>query len=252
MSGFDITAMNGYMPYGSYANQVGLSNIFDDCYSPMGFNGGLLSFAPTFTGMNYDSYFDRMNEYQNFTSRYQLQTIQNQRNNEVQINAPMEAIQGKAAVLNEKIVANEQEQIMGAWNSYIEAVRNAYPNADEETIIARAKTHYQQIYGNSLNDDVRKYGDSSFAHGFKKTITFGLYHGKSAEDNISSLTGEPVGKMEGYKKIGGGIAAGATLAAGSLVAIKGAKYLPKLGWRGLVVGGILAAGAAIGGLFSSK
>jgi len=103
-----------------------------------------------------------------------------------------------------KYKANEQEQIMGAWESYVNAVRNAYPEADEATIIARAKSHYQQIYGTSLNDDVRKYGKSSFAHGFMKTVTLGLYHGKSAEDNIAELTGQPVGKMEGYKKIAGG------------------------------------------------
>lgn len=251
MSGYDVSAINGFgfMPYNSYANQVGMMNIFDD-YSPMGFNNGLLSFSPTFTGMNYDDYYNRMMDYQNFTSRYQLQTVQNSRNNEVAINAPMEGIQGRAAVLNEKIVANEQEQIVGAWNSYVEAVKAAYPNADEETINARAKALYQQIHGTSVTDDIRTYGSSSFKQGFMKTITFGLYHEKTAEDNIAELTGQPVGKMEGYKKIAGGIAGGAALATGGMVALKGAKYLPKLGWRGLLIGGVIAAGAAIGGLFS--
>ena len=92
------------MPYNSYANQVGMMNMFDDYYSPMGMNGGLLALNPTFTGMNLDDYYNRMMDYQNFTSRYQLQTVQNQRSNEVAINAPMEAIQGAASVLNEGIV----------------------------------------------------------------------------------------------------------------------------------------------------
>ena len=110
MSGYDVSAINGlgFMPYNSYANQVGMMNIFDD-YSPMGFNNGLLSFSPTFTGMNYDDYYNRMMDYQNFTSRYQLQTVQNSRNNEVAINAPMEGIQGAASVLNEKIFYLNEE-----------------------------------------------------------------------------------------------------------------------------------------------
>ena len=255
MPDYNVAAMNGlgFMPYNNYYNnQVALSGLYDD-YSPMGFNNGLIGFNPSFSGMNYDQYFNQMMDYQNFTSRYQLQTIQNQRNNEVAINAPMESIQGTANVLNEKIVANEQEQIMGAWESYVNAVRNAYPEADEATIIARAKSHYQQIYGTSLNDDVRKYGKSSFAHGFMKTITLGMYHGKSAEDNIAELTGQPVGKMEGYKKIAGGLAGGATLAGAAIVAPKVVKGLWKVGgWKGFLIGGVLAAGAAIGGLFTSK
>ena len=216
MPGYDVTAINGlgFMPYNNYANQVGVMNLYDDCYSPMGFNNGLVGFNPTFSGgINYDDYFKQMTDYQNFTSRYQLQYIQNQRNNELQINAPMEGIQGAASVLNEKIVANEQEQIMNAWNSYINAIKVAYPDADSATIKARAKSIYQQIHGTSLVDDIRAYGDSSFKQGFFEMLTFGLSNRKSAEQNISELTGQPVSRNEYSKQVAGKAVGGATIGA---------------------------------------
>ena len=216
MPGYDVSAINGLgiLPYNNYANQVGVMNLYDDCYGSMSFNNGLIGFNPSFSGgLNYDNYFDQMTDYQNFTSRYQLQYMQNQRNNEIQINAPMEGIQGTASVLNEKIVANEQEQIAGAWNSYVNAVKAAYPNADEETINARATALYQQIYGTSVTDDIRAYGSSSFKQGFMQMITFGLSNNKSAEQNIAELTGQPVSRTEQAKQLSGYAAGGATIGA---------------------------------------
>jgi len=254
MPGYNVAAINGFgfNPYNNYFNQAALTGLYDDCYSPMGMNNGLLGFAPSFTGMNYDSYFQNMMDYQNFTSRYQLQTVQNQRNNELQINAPMEAIQGTANVLNEKIVANEQEQIMDAWGSYVTAVRNAYPNADDATLLARAKTHYQQIYGTSLNDDIRKYGNGSFTHGLYKILSFGLYQNKSAEQNIADLTGQKVGKTESLKETIGMMTGGAAIAGTGIAAVKGAKYLTKIPKFGWLCAAVVTAGATLAAVFGKS
>lgn len=216
MTDMAITSMYGpgYMPYNNYMNQVTMMNLYDDM-GMMGMNGGLLNFSPGFTGMNYDSYFDQMMKYQDFMHQYQHQTVINRRNNEVAINGPMEAIQGKAAVLNEKIVANEQEYIMSAWQSYLNAVQVAYPEADEATLIARAKSHYQQIYGTSLNDDIRKYGNSSFKQGLFQMLSFGLANRKSAEENISDLTGEPLPRSQNIRKNAGRAVGGALYGAGA-------------------------------------
>ena len=211
-------------------NQATLG-LYDD-YGMMGMNGGLMGFNPAFCGMNYDSYFKQMQDYQNFTARYQLQTAQNQRNNDIAINAPMESIQGTASVLNEKIVSNEQDYIQGAWNSYVEAVKNAYPDADEKTIIARAKNHYQQIYGTSITDDIRKFGNGSFKQGLYQALSFGLANRKTTEENIAELTGQPVPRSENTKRQVGRAVGGAVYgAAAGLI----------FGPVGAIVGGLVGA-----------
>ena len=103
----------------------------------------------------------------------------------------------------------------------------------------------------SVTDDIRQYGRGSFTQGFLQTITLGLADKKTAEENISELTGQPVGRSEKAKKIAGNAVGGAVFGG---AAILSAKYLFKGLWKGLknkplvaaVIGGGAALAAAIG------
>lgn len=264
MAGEAITPINGYMnPYSSYLNQASLYNIYDTdtmYSSPLGmggsiFGGGMMPFMPTFGGgMNYDSYFNNMKSYLNFTSDYQYQMAENQRNNDLRLNAVDEGIQNAASVLNEKIAANEQEQIQQAYETLLAAVAAKYPNADKKAIINRAKTEYARIYRTSITDDIRQKGNNSFLQGLYQSLTLGLADNKTAEENISALTGQPVSRTASMEKTLGRatggfiVGSGTVLGASALIpAVKGLK-----GKWAILAGLAGAAIAGLGGIFSSQ
>ena len=256
MSGYmNVGAIGGFPMYNSYANYAGLSNLYDmDIMGSTGsiFNG-MMPFMPTFGGgMNYDYYYNNMNNYLNFTSDYNLKMIENQRRNDLRINGIDEAIRNAASVLNEKIAANEQQQIKQAYLNYIETVAAKYPGEDERNVVARAKSTYQQLYNATISDEIRKYGHDSFTHGLFKGLTFGLYGKTTPEENIAAITGQPVSRWDKFKEIGGLATGGAALAGGGLFLAKNLGWLakvPKLGW---LYTGIVGASAALAAIFGSK
>ena len=253
MSGY-VGAIGGFPMYNSYANYAGLSNIYDmDMMGSSVFNGCMMPFMPTFGGgMNYDYYFNHMKNYLNFTSDYNLQMVENQRRNDLRINATDEAIRNAAAVLNEKIVDNEQQQVIKAYQAYLEAVAAKYPGEDERNIVARAKSTYQQLYNASISDEIRKYGHDSFTHGLFNGLTFGIYGKTTPEENISKLTGQPVSRWEQFKEIGGLATGGAAVAGGGALLAKNLGWLKKIPKAGWIYTGIVAAGAALAAIFGSK
>ena len=253
MSGY-VGAIGGFPMYNSYANYAGLSNIYDmDMMGSSVFNGCMMLLMPTFGGgMNYDYYFNNMKNYLNFTSDYNLQMVENQRRNDLRINATDEAIRNAAAVLNEKIVDNEQQQVIKAYQAYLEAVAAKYPGEDERNIVARAKSTYQQLYNASISDEIRKYGHDSFTHGLFNGLTFGIYGKTTPEENISKLTGQPVSRWEQFKEIGGLATGGAAVAGGGALLAKNLGWLKKIPKAGWIYTGIVAAGAALAAIFGSK
>ncbi len=251
----NVGAIGGFPLYNNYMNYAGLSNLYDmDIMGSCGsvFNG-MMPFMPSFGGgLNYDYYYNTMNDYLNFTSNYNLRMVENQRRNDLRINAADEAIRNAAAVLNEKIVNNEQEQIKNAYINYVEAVAAKYPGENEKNITARAKTNYQQLYNTTITDDIRKYGHDSFTHGMYKALTFGIYGKTTPEDNIAAITGQPKSRWDKYKEIGGLATGGAAVAGVGLFGIKHLGWLakvPKLGW---LYAGIIGASAALAAIFGSK
>ncbi len=239
---FDDLDMN----YSSYPMAMG-GSIFDG-YSPMMPMMGM--------GMgNNQSYFDNMKDYQRFYVNYNIDQQKMQRNADLRVNASLEAIKGTAAVLKDKVVNNEQDQIQEAFERYVTAVRAAYGDGTDSEIKARALTLYAQMNGGkTLYQDLRDYGHGSFTQGAIQAMTFSTYSRKSAEDNISLISGAPVGTGEKTKHnvgrlVGAGLvgagAYGATkaLTLSSKVAQAGGK-LAKLGGKagvvGLIVGGLAA------------
>ena len=213
----DLSGLDLYAPTGMAMDPMLTMNgsIFG---SPMmgmgGFGYGGMGMGMPYPMMggsgNYEDYYRNYERYQDFMINNQVRQQQRMRNADLQLNSPQEGIQKQAAILHEKIMRNEQEQILQAYASFKESVRSLYGDqASDEQIANRASTLYAQITGKSIPDDIREHGRDSLTQGFMQTVTFGLADGKSAEENISALTGQPVGRKDKTKKVIGNVAGGA-------------------------------------------
>ena len=241
------------------------------CGNPMGMNGSIFGPLPfggcsgTGTGYSTQDYFNNMKEYQQFYNQYNIDQQKMQRNADLQINGPMEAIREHAENLKDKIEHNEQDQIVEAYNKYIESVKHTYGDGTKEEINSRALAMYNQISGRSLIQDLREHGHSSEVQGFIQALTLGLYATNSAEDNIAKITGQSVptgekakqniGRVAGAATVGG-IAYGLTkfIAANTKTIANGAKAAlkGKAGKIGLIAGAAAMALAFITGKMTSS
>lgn len=275
MADFNMAAnMYGLYP-NAYNNQVALNDLTDmDMYSPMGslsnpymmnpmmsmngsvFGGSMMGgypVMPTFTGGtngSYEDYYKNYEKYQDFMIDNQVRQQQKMRNADLRLNSPQEGIQKQATILHEKILQNEQQQIQEAYASFKQSVKAMYgDNATDEEISNRAASLYQQLIGSSLTDDIRKNGRGSFTQGLLQTATFGLADNKTAEENISEMTGQPVSRTEQSKKMAGNVVGGAVVGGAGIIGVKyllkafckGAKN--KTFWAALIGGGIGLAAA---------
>ena len=154
--------------------------------SPMMYGGGMLG------GMG-PEYFNQMKDYQKFFVDYNVDQQKLQRNADLRINGSMEAIQSTYNALKDKIDKNEQGQIEEAYNNFVNAVKNAYGQGTPAEVKARASSIYSQLSGGkTLVQDLRSNSHGSFVQGVINSLAFGLYDRRSAEDNISAITGSPV------------------------------------------------------------
>jgi hypothetical protein len=237
----------GYSDYGDY----------DYDYSMNGsiFGGGYMT--PYGGTYNNQQYFDNMKQNQQFWVDYNVDQQNMNRNADLRINASVEGVKVAAAILKDKVLANEQDQIQGAFNNYVEAVRAAYGDGTDSEIKSRALSLYAQMNGGmTLYQDLRENSHSSFTQGLIHTMTFGLYDKNSAEDNISAISGAPVGSGEkvaqnfgritGVAAVGGagyGIAkalSGSAKVASTKAGSGVVKACSKAGKVGLAVAGIAA------------
>lgn len=234
-----ITGMEDFdLDYGTYPmpGMMGMSgSIFD------GYGMGIMPFAPGFGMGNNRNYFDNMKDYQKFYIGYNIDQQVMQRNADLKINASLERIKGAASVLKDKIVNNEQGQVKEAYKNYVDAVAAAYGPGAKEEIEARAKSLYTQMNGGkSLVDDLREHGHSSFTQGFLQSTLFSTGYRKSAEDNISTITGAPVGAEEKVKQNAGRLTGAAAVGAAFGGIAKACKS-GKAKMIGLIAAGIAAA-----------
>ena len=248
-----------------YNNQVALNELSGlDLYYPTGMaidpaltmNGsifganpymGVTPFMPTFgsNGSNsIEDYYKQYEKYQDFMINSQVRQQKKMRNADLQLNGAEEGIKAKAAVLHDKILRNEQQQIKSAYNSYVDAVRAMYGDGDQTQIFSRANAAYAQLNnGKSLVDDIREHGRDSYTQGVLQTLTFGFADGKTAEENIADLTGQPVGRTDKALKMAGNVTGG--------MAVGGAVFgLSKLAMSALclAIKSKTFIGMAIGGL----
>ena len=197
-----------------------------------------MPFMPGVSGGSNQNYFDQLKEYQRFYVDYNVDQQKMNRNADLRINGSMEAIQTTFLTLKDKITANEQSQIEEAYNNYVAAVARAYGDASIPEIKAKAATIYGQLNGGkSIVQDLRDYGNGSFTQGLIHGATFGTYDANSAEDNISKITGAPVGTVEKMKQNVGRLS-GAGALGGIAYGIAKACKTGKAGLIGLAVGGL--------------
>lgn len=261
----------GMMPfYNNYANAAALDSLYN--YSGMSvpgmfsMDGSLFSgniggsYMPYWGGMNYEQYYKNMEQCQDFMYDSQLRRNQKVRQVDFLSNSPMEGVQRSAEILHEKIMQNEQQQIIPALNKFLESIKAASAsntNVSTEQLIARADNFYKQMYKTSLTEDIRKYGNSSFLQGLYQTLSFGFADRVTAEENISKINNQPVSRWESAKKVTGNAVGGATIGAASLYGLASIPAMAKvlkskpglLGAVGAVVGAI--AGMAMSAFGSS-
>lgn len=202
-------------------------------------------------GYNMQDMYDNMSQQQQYQTDYQIKQQELNRNADLRINAPMEAIKGAAMALKDKITSNEQDQIQEAYERYVNAVAAAYGNADPAVIKARANNLYTNMNnGVSLVQELRQHGHGSATQGFIQSLTFGLYDRNSAEDNISVITGSPVGTTEKTNHNLGRLAGAATvggIAGGAVKALtKSSKLAAAPGIIGKIAGKMKGKAGLIG------
>lgn len=252
----DMTGLNIYTPpfTSCFCPSFPMMNMNDSIW-----NMPCMPCMPSFTGdcngtssyyPNMDNYYEKMMENQ---VKYQQQT----RSADIALNAAQRNMRQKGLTLNEKIQLNEQDQIMSAFNDYVEAARQYYGDeGSDEDLKNTALDAYQQQFSKTIQKDIRENGSNSLWHGYKKVITLGYADGCSAEDNIAKITGQKKGKMESLKESAGSALAGTTygLAAGGILqsskVVSKIPYLsksPKL-WLVAVIGTAIGwlAGKVIG------
>jgi len=224
------------------AAQDSLSRLDTDSLS---MNGSIM---PGFTGagnFDYDAFYNQMEQTQNRMTDNQIRQTQRWRNVSFMANTPYAAIQKQVKALHTKVIEDEQEQIRDAFQALKASVRAAYDpegTATDEQITAQAEREYFNLYGKELVEDLKDHSSGSFKQGFLQTVTFGLYDGVTAEENVAMITGQPVGRKEHTKKTLGNAVGGAIMGA------TGLGLLSKIGWLGKALKSKPLWAAAIGGL----
>lgn len=222
-----------------------------------------MGYMPPFTGNNgnsdgsttdpYEAYYDQYNKYMDFMTDSQVRMQQKQRAADLRLNAPTEGVEAHASFLKDKILRNEQGQIKGAYESFVKSVQALYgDDADKAQVTSRANSFYKRIHGKTVVDDIREHGRDSFTQGALQSITFGLFNRKTAEETVSELTGQPVGKEERAKKVAGNIVGGAAVGGTAFAIftplIKGLQIAKKSHtFWGIVIGAAAGGFAAIMG-----
>ena len=249
----DLTGLDLYAPMGSLNTPAGMFNPMMSMNGSI-FGNGMMGGYPIAAGYpamggstgSYQDYYKNYEKYQDFMIDNQVHQQQKWRNADLRLNSSQEGIQKQAAILHEKILQNEQQQIQQAYASFKNSVKSMYGDATDEQISNRAATLYQQLTGTTITDDIRNNGRGSFSQGFLQTVTLGLADQKTAEENISELTGQPVGRTERAKKIAGNVAGGALFGGAAAV---GASWILKGLWKGLknkpLVAAIIGAGVGL-------
>ncbi len=239
MTGFYMDSMYAlpYMPMtyplggDSYSNQVFLNdmtglNLFTppfNSFMPGVFPG--MSMNDSLFNYNYsmpysmpycmpgnNTYYQNMEKYYENMMNSQISYQQKTREADITLNAAQRSLRQNGKNLRGKIVTDEQDQVMTAFNKYVESVQEYYGDKGSyEDLKNTALDTYEQQFGKDIQTELRENGCNSYLHGLKKVGTLGLASKRSAEDNIALITGQPKGKSEKYKEWAGNATAGAGL-----------------------------------------
>ena len=188
------------MPYiNDYANYVNQMDFQNTMGIPMSVSPYSRQYQTSMGGncsvFNMEEHLAQLSENQQRMQEHRIQELERGRQNALTEMAPMEKLAVAAEDLKAKIVDNEQKQIPQALAVYLEAIRAAYDpdgTADEETIMAKARTLYKEQTGTDLISDIKDNAHSSFGQGFINGATFGIFGQQTADETISGITNQEV------------------------------------------------------------
>ena len=253
----NIAPLGMYNPMlNSYMGYAGLQNICDSDYAGLGgistplysdpmsmtgsLYGGFMPYMPTFGGLGgTQNYFDYMDQYLHHSSDYQRKMVEYQRDNQISLGGPDAGIKKAVTYLADRIQKNEQEQIPAALAMLKDAVRQKYPDANEQNIgnfVAVEWSNYSQA---SIPEAIRANSRSSFKQGMLQILGLGMASSVTAEENISKIFGQPVSRAEHGQKIAGRATGGAIYGAIGGLIVSGFNPIGAL--IGAIGGGIAAA-----------
>ena len=241
MLGYGITGINPYMSplgmtglggYGSY------SSYYDPSMMGMGMMG---MYNPTFMGQMNQVYQDiEKNQLKHTGAMHQI-LLQN----ETQALADTDkAVFEKAMVdgdvknnircLREKVVEGDADGICQEYDKLKQIIytkyndyfkenggnMNAVSNVNNLISLIYAKTYSDQgAEPVDLREDIKKYGQTAFEHGFWKSFHGKDYHNKYTEETLSYLYGTPIDNQAGkerMQKLGGYVEKGTEVLAAGL------------------------------------
>lgn len=212
-----------YTPLYNFYNNPDIDNIDMITSNPYSMSGSLFDQMGQmpYSSMGFDpkkSYFENMKDQQRQWNEYYIEQQKINRQNDIEINSPMEAVRETASNLKDKILHDEQDQIMTAYQKFYDSVANAYAGTSttREELNSRALAMYTQLNGGrTLIQDLREHGHSSFVQGFIQAGSLGFYAKDSVEDNIANITNQEVPIGEKVSQNAGRVAGVATIGAGA-------------------------------------
>ena len=248
-----------YNPMQQYTNMVGLYDLADEicgCGSSSLYGGGIFGGGMNgmgsmygMNGMGYGPGSERMK----MTALEAIKNDADIRNAQLQSNlnyekklksANYEANSGEKQIalgienLHESIIKNEQNNFSTLYTNLESTVKNSLCNegCSDDKIMENLKgevlDRYYKQKGKSLTTDLEEHSDSSFVHGLKQGTGVGYFltDEKTAEENISDITGKPESTSSKAWTWAGRIVAGAlTLAALPFLYRGGAKAIKFIG-----------------------
>ena len=123
----------------SYSNQVFLNDLTGlNWYTPpfnmpmhgMGMNESLFDYSYSmpmpYAMPGFDSYYQNMDKYYENMMNNQINYQQRTREADITLNAAQRSLKQNGKNLRNKIVTNEQDQVMNAFNKYVESVQEYY------------------------------------------------------------------------------------------------------------------------------
>lgn len=215
----DMTGFNLFTPpFNSFMPGIGAGMSMNDSLFNYNYNYSMPYYMP-----GNDSYYQNMEKYYENMMNSQISYQQKTREADITLNAAQRSLRQNGKNLRGKIVTNEQDQVMQAFNKYVESVQEYYGDKGSyDDLKNTALDTYEQQFGKDIQTELRENGSNSYLHGLKKVASLGLASKRSAEDNIALITGQPKGKTEKYKEWAGNATAGAGLS------ILGGLTVPKM------------------------
>lgn len=227
-SNYFTQAYNGLVGLDDALGNVGLdSSLFTLGSNPMGMYGGMMGYnSKTWQMYNNMDPIEQM-RYQMDLQKQQLdlQTEYKKKyaGEEFKEKAADTAVTRQFGALQRSIA--DQGDVMTEYNKAIAAYKRKLTeegaidaNTPEDQVKAQSEEAYFNATGVSLTDDIKRHGNNEFVQGLLEG-TFGLgflvNNGKSAKDNISTITGEQRTQGDDFARWTGRILAGL----GTLVAL---------------------------------